>query len=98
MSSSGKRLLRTWICHPLVDVEGINSRLNVVEDMLAHPEIMLLVAQYFRKLPDLERLLGRIRASFQSSDVLLLPLLGKKVLKQRVSLLCLYMELFLFGI
>ncbi|KAH7511895.1 hypothetical protein FEM48_Zijuj12G0031600 [Ziziphus jujuba var. spinosa] len=85
VTSSGKRLLRTWICHPLMDVEGINNRLNVVEDMLAHPEIMLLVGQYLRKIPDLERLLGRIRASFQSSAALLLPLLGKKVLKQRVK-------------
>lgn len=92
VTSSGKRLLRAWICHPLKDVEGINNRLDVVEDMLAHPEVMLLVAQYLRKLPDLERSLGKIRASLHSSATLLLPLLGKKVLKQRVSLLYFCME------
>lgn len=96
MTSSGKRLLRTWICHPLKDVEGINNRLNVVEEMLAHPGIMLLVAQYLHKLPDLERSLGRIRASLHSSVTLLLPMFGKKVLKQRVSLLYFYMEYFFF--
>ncbi|KAK3034368.1 hypothetical protein RJ639_032266 [Escallonia herrerae] len=29
VTSSGKRLLRNWICHPLKDVEEINRRLNV---------------------------------------------------------------------
>ncbi|XP_059638111.1 DNA mismatch repair protein MSH7 [Cornus florida] len=85
MTSSGKRLLRTWICHPLKDVEEINLRLNAVEELMTHSETMLLVAQYLRKLPDLERLLGRVKASIQSSASLLLPLIGKKVLKQRVK-------------
>ncbi|KAI5320446.1 hypothetical protein L3X38_040154 [Prunus dulcis] len=85
VTSSGKRLLRKWLCHPLKSVESINNRLNVVEDLLAHSEMIPLIAQYLRKLPDLERLLGRIRASVQSSASLLLPLFGKKVLKQRVK-------------
>ncbi|XP_024029834.1 DNA mismatch repair protein MSH7 [Morus notabilis] len=85
VTSSGKRLLRRWICHPLKDAEEINCRLNVVEDLLAHSEIMLLVSKYLRKVPDIERLLGRIRASVQSSVALSLPVVGKKVLKQRVK-------------
>ncbi|GLT98512.1 hypothetical protein SLE2022_160140 [Rubroshorea leprosula] len=85
VTSSGKRLLRSWICHPLKDVDRINSRLDVVEDFKVHSEIMSLIAQYLRKLPDLERLLGRIKASIQSSVSLILPLVGKKVLKQRVK-------------
>ncbi|KAL5572686.1 hypothetical protein UlMin_022283 [Ulmus minor] len=85
VTSSGKRLLRRWICHPLKDVEGINNRLDVVEALLAHSEIMLLAAQYLRKISDIERLLGRIRASVQSSITLAMPLFGKKVLKQRVK-------------
>ncbi|GMN50500.1 hypothetical protein TIFTF001_019655 [Ficus carica] len=85
VTSSGKRLLRRWICHPLKDAKEINNRLNVVEDLLAHPEIMLVVAQHLRKVPDLERLLGRIRASVQSSAALSLPVFGKKVLKHRVK-------------
>ncbi|XWS26878.1 hypothetical protein CRYUN_Cryun26dG0067900 [Craigia yunnanensis] len=31
VTSSGKRLLRSWVCHPLKDVDSINNRLNVVE-------------------------------------------------------------------
>lgn len=58
----------------------------MVEELMTHPEVVLLIAQYLRKLPDLERLLGRVKASFQSSATLILPLFGIKVMKQRVSL------------
>lgn len=87
MTSSGKRLLRSWICHPLKDVDSINNRLDVVEELMSHSEKMLLIAQYLRKLPDLERLIGRVKASIQSSASLVLPMIGKKVLKQLVTLL-----------
>uniref|UniRef100_A0A7N0V7I2 DNA mismatch repair proteins mutS family domain-containing protein n=1 Tax=Kalanchoe fedtschenkoi TaxID=63787 RepID=A0A7N0V7I2_KALFE len=82
---SGKRLLRNWICHPLRDIEGINDRLDVVEDIMKHSEIVVHVGQQLRKLPDLERLLGRIKGSADSSASLILPLIGKKILKQRVK-------------
>ncbi|XP_062090746.1 DNA mismatch repair protein MSH7 [Humulus lupulus] len=85
VTSSGKRLLRRWICHPLKDIDRINYRLNAVEALMQHSEIMLVIAQYFRKLPDLERLLGRIRASVKSSATLSVPVYGKKVLKQKVK-------------
>ena len=87
MTSSGRRLLRNWICHPLKDVQEINNRLNVVEDLMTTTEAMSLIAQCHRKLPDLERFLGQVKASVQSSTSLLLPFLGKKLLKQRVCLL-----------
>ncbi|XP_010254152.1 PREDICTED: DNA mismatch repair protein MSH7 isoform X1 [Nelumbo nucifera] len=84
-TSSGKRLLRSWICHPLRDVGDIDSRLNVVEELVTHSEITSLVAQYLRKIPDIERLLGRVKATVGSSASLLLPMVGEKVLKQRVK-------------
>ncbi|KAH9604844.1 hypothetical protein KSS87_008848 [Heliosperma pusillum] len=85
LTHSGKRLLRSWICHPLKDVKAINNRLDIVETLMTHTEIMLLVAQYLRRIPDLERLLGRVKASVHSQAILLLPLVGKKTLKQRVK-------------
>ncbi|XP_047320706.1 DNA mismatch repair protein MSH7 [Impatiens glandulifera] len=85
VTPSGKRLLKRWICHPLNDVEEIKNRLNMVEILISHPEIMGLIGQSFRKIPDLERLIGRVKASFQSADSLVIPLFGKKVLKQRVK-------------
>ncbi|XP_057247149.1 DNA mismatch repair protein MSH7 isoform X2 [Beta vulgaris subsp. vulgaris] len=81
----GKRLLRSWICHPLKDVEEINNRLNVVEALIMRSEIMLIVAQYLRKIPDLERLLGKVKSMVHSQAILMLPLVGKKTLKQRVK-------------
>ncbi|XP_065851498.1 DNA mismatch repair protein MSH7 [Euphorbia lathyris] len=85
VTSPGKRLLRKWICHPLKCIDGINNRLNVVEVLMMHPEIMLVISQYLRKLPDLERMLGRVKASSLASASLVLPLIGKKLLKQRVK-------------
>lgn len=87
VTSSGKRLLRLWICHPLKDVEEINNRLNVVEELMAQSEVMVLLGTtYLRKLPDLERLLGQIKATVQSSASLVLPLIRKKLQKRRVKL------------
>nr|KYP49318.1 DNA mismatch repair protein Msh6-2 [Cajanus cajan] len=85
VTSSGKRLLRNWICCPLIDAEIINNRLDVVDDLMANPETLSHIAQHLRKLPDLEHLLGRIKSSLQLSGPHLLPLLGKKILKQRVK-------------
>ncbi|CAI0628967.1 unnamed protein product [Linum tenue] len=85
VTSSGKRLLRKWICHPLKCAEGINNRLDAVEVLIARPEVTLIIAQCLRKLPDLERLLGRVKGSIQASSCLILPLIGTKILKQRVK-------------
>ncbi|KAI3670995.1 hypothetical protein L1987_87641 [Smallanthus sonchifolius] len=82
---SGKGLLRRWLCHPLKDVEEINRRLNVVEEFMGHAEISALIAQHLKKLPHLERFLGQIKATLKSSALLLLPLIGNKILKQRVK-------------
>ncbi|KAI3923592.1 hypothetical protein MKW98_011222 [Papaver atlanticum] len=85
VTSSGKRLLRSWICHPLKEVGEINNRLNVVEELMKHSDITLVVTQCVRKLPDLERLLGRVKSIVRSSASLLLPLLGTKLVKQRIK-------------
>ncbi|XP_055825001.1 DNA mismatch repair protein MSH7 isoform X2 [Solanum dulcamara] len=85
ITSPGKRLLRRWICHPLKDVEKINHRLDVVDRLVENSDATLSTAQYLCKLPDLCRLLGRVKASIQSSEALLLPLIGAKILKQRVK-------------
>ncbi|KAK1418538.1 hypothetical protein QVD17_27683 [Tagetes erecta] len=85
LTLSGKGLLRRWICHPLKDAEEINHRLNVVEELMGHAEIMALIAQYLKKLSHLERFLGQIRSALKSSAILLLPLIGSKILKQRVK-------------
>ncbi|KAI4380038.1 hypothetical protein MLD38_006269 [Melastoma candidum] len=85
ITSSGKRLLRLWMCHPLKDVECINNRLKVVDILVGNPELVVIIGQNLRKLPDLERLLGRVMSSVHSSCSLLMPLIGKKILKNLVK-------------
>ncbi|CAL9241952.1 unnamed protein product [Arabidopsis halleri] len=98
---TGKRLLRNWICHPLKDVASVNKRLDIVEEFTANSEIVQITGQYLHKLPDLERLLGRIKSSVQSSASVLPALLGEKVLKQRVCIFigeCFFSFLFFFPV
>ncbi|XP_020582500.1 DNA mismatch repair protein MSH7 isoform X2 [Phalaenopsis equestris] len=84
-TTSGKRLLRRWICHPLKQIDDINDRLNVVEGLINNPEVIAVISQYLCKLPDLDRLLGRVNASVGSSYLLLLPSIGAKMLKQQIK-------------
>lgn len=85
LTAPGRRLLRRWICHPLTDAEEVNDRLNVVEAIAASADLASQISEGLRKLPDLERLLGRVKASVgSSSSTLLLPLVGERVLKGRV--------------
>ncbi|CAG0893054.1 unnamed protein product [Darwinula stevensoni] len=56
----GKRLLRQWVCNPLCRPKGINSRLDAIEDILAHKDAIETVIGLLRQLPDLQRLLSRI--------------------------------------
>ncbi|ESO97193.1 hypothetical protein LOTGIDRAFT_143393, partial [Lottia gigantea] len=56
----GKRLFRNWLCAPLCRTEGINDRLNAVEDLMANPELTEDIVEILKKLPDIERLLSRI--------------------------------------
>lgn len=84
LTASGKRLLRRWICHPLRDITGINQRLDIVEGFIKNSETISLIASYLTRIPDVERLLGRVRSTVGSSSMLLLPFVGDRILKQRV--------------
>ncbi|BGP15722.1 DNA mismatch repair protein msh6 [Rhodosporidiobolus nylandii] len=58
----GKRLFKVWLCAPLRDAEGINDRLDAVEDLLANANFAVTFDSMAKKLPDLERLLSRIHS------------------------------------
>nr|CAD1843050.1 unnamed protein product [Ananas comosus var. bracteatus] len=85
ITASGKRLLRRWICHPLKNIDDINDRLNIVEGFIKNSGLVSIIVQHLRRIPDLERLLGRVKSTVGSSSALLLPLIGDRVLKQRVK-------------
>jgi len=56
----GKRLLRKWICAPLLNVKAINDRLDAVEELEEKNDYREKVRVALGKLPDLERMCGRI--------------------------------------
>ncbi|XP_020249887.1 DNA mismatch repair protein MSH7 isoform X2 [Asparagus officinalis] len=85
ITSSGKRLLRRWICHPLKDIDKINDRLNIVEGLVNQCGVVSIMSETLRRLPDLERLLGQVKATVGSSSMVLLPFVGEKILKQRIK-------------
>lgn len=84
-TSSGKRLLKRWICHPLTNSNEIDNRLNVVEGLVKNQATSSVIAEYLRKIPDLERLLGLVKSSVVSSIAYLLPTFGVRLLKKQVS-------------
>ncbi|KAK3368456.1 DNA mismatch repair protein msh6-like protein [Podospora didyma] len=58
----GKRLFRQWVCHPLCNAEQINERLDAVDILNADCNIREQFSSGMTKIPDLERLVSRIRA------------------------------------
>ncbi|KAI5005350.1 hypothetical protein ZWY2020_032593 [Hordeum vulgare] len=85
ITASGKRLLRRWICHPLKDVDAINRRLDIVEGFIQHCGVGSITLEHLRKIPDLERLLGRVRSTIGLTSAVLLPFVGDKILKRRIK-------------
>ncbi|KAM3328741.1 hypothetical protein ACQJBY_026089 [Aegilops geniculata] len=85
ITASGKRLLRRWICHPLKDVDAINRRLDIVEGFIQHCGVGSVTLEHLRKIPDLERLLGRVRSTVGLTSAVLLPFVGEKILKRRIK-------------
>ncbi|CAM9678906.1 unnamed protein product [Choristocarpus tenellus] len=59
----GRRLLKDWICKPLLQPVYINTRLDVVEELVTDlsPEADA-ARNLLKKLPDLERLLSRVHS------------------------------------
>ncbi|MEZ5315574.1 MAG: DNA mismatch repair protein MutS [Chlamydiales bacterium] len=71
----GKRLLRDWITHPLLDIDTINSRLDRVETYFQSPNHITELRQHLKGIRDLERLITRIVAGYGTPrDLLALSL------------------------
>ena len=58
----GKRMFKQWVCHPLMDAERINARLDAVDAFNADPSTRDQFTSSLTKMPDLERLISRIHA------------------------------------
>lgn len=59
-TAMGKRMLRSWVEQPLVELFAIDQRLNAVEELAGDPILRGELMEYLSGIRDLERLLTRI--------------------------------------
>lgn len=60
-TAMGKRMFKQWVCHPLFDVDRINERLDAVDFLFKETGLKSEIEAALKKLPDLERVVSRIR-------------------------------------
>ncbi|KAJ7956581.1 putative DNA mismatch repair protein MSH2 [Quillaja saponaria] len=64
----GKRLLHTWLKQPLLDIDEINSRLDMVQTFVDDTVLRQDLRQHLKRISDIERLVRNLekrRASLQ---------------------------------
>jgi len=60
LSPMGGRMMKRWISLPLKDTSVLNTRLDIVEYLIDHPEVKEEMEELIREVGDLERLLSRV--------------------------------------
>ena len=57
----GKRLLKHWLVNPLCDPNGINDRLDAIDDLkIINADKFSSINESLKSLPDLERLINKV--------------------------------------
>ena len=56
----GARLMKKWITLPLIEKHEIDSRLNIVENLMGNEDFANNLHEEFRKIGDLERLISKV--------------------------------------
>ena len=62
ITASGSRLLKQRIKQPLIDINRINNRLNLVEDFNNNESIRNFVINNLKEISDIERILSKVSA------------------------------------
>ncbi|MCJ1306483.1 DNA mismatch repair protein msh6 [Agyrium rufum] len=83
----GKRMFKQWVCHPLVDSDKINARLDAVDALNTDTTIRDRFASQMSKMPDLERLISRIHAGVCKGQDFLRVLEGFEQIEYTLSLM-----------
>ena len=60
ISPMGGRLLKRWLALPLVDINIITQRYDVVTDLLANKQFLNKIQNHIKKIGDLERLISKV--------------------------------------
>ncbi len=58
-TAMGGRALRRWLLQPLIDIKGIRSRQETIQELMANTSLRQDLRQLLRQIYDLERLTGR---------------------------------------
>lgn len=83
----GKRMFKQWVCHPLMDANQINARLDAVESLNADATVRDQFISNLTKLPDLERMISRIHAGSCKAQDFVRVLEGFEQIDYTMSLL-----------
>ncbi|KAK5076960.1 DNA mismatch repair protein msh6 [Lithohypha guttulata] len=87
VTSFGKRLLKLWVCHPLLDTQKINARLDAVDSLNADHKTRDRFTAEMQKMPDLERLISRVHAGTCKAQDFVRVLEGFEQIEYTFSLL-----------
>jgi DNA mismatch repair protein MutS len=60
-SAMGARLLRRWIGEPLLDIETLQARQQIISELLTDTFTQARLAEALKKAGDMERLMNRVR-------------------------------------
>ncbi|MDF5712424.1 MAG: DNA mismatch repair protein MutS [Rhizonema sp. NSF051] len=58
-TTMGSRALRRWLLQPLLDIKGIRSRQNTIQELVENTALRQELQRLLRQIYDLERLTGR---------------------------------------
>ncbi|MBD2252988.1 DNA mismatch repair protein MutS [Nostoc parmelioides] len=58
-TAMGSRALRRWLLQPLLDIKGINSRQDTIQELVTNTRLRQDLRHLLRQIYDLERLTGR---------------------------------------
>ncbi|KAL9110568.1 MAG: hypothetical protein Q9227_004926 [Pyrenula ochraceoflavens] len=83
----GKRMFKQWVCHPLLDVDKINARLDAVDSLNADSSVRDRFTGNLSRMPDLERLISRIHAGSIKAQDFVRVLEGFEQIEYTISLL-----------
>jgi DNA mismatch repair protein MutS len=60
VTAMGARMLGDWFANPLTDVASIDTRLDAVGELVAHPSVTTELRNELRAIYDMQRLLARV--------------------------------------
>lgn len=79
-SNMGLRMLQRWIVLPLLDIEQIEHRQNIVKSFIDNDTLSLNTSEYLKTIGDLERIISRVAfGRIQPSELLNLKFIIREI-------------------